>query len=252
LRLAIRGLDFPSEHATGDVTLGNTVIKRVEKFKYLGRIVSADNKDAAALDARMAVANKTYFLLHRCYFKHAHVKTDLKVKIYNAIVRAQLLYAAETIAPHENDLRRIDAMHRKCLRQITGIQTFKNAEGEIRYPENWKVYKHANAMSLSNEIKVQKLRFYGHILRRPSKSDLLFLLDASVSPLLPLQHRGSGKYLVEGLRDGAAEAQLSVSDAVLRSRWKRKCKIFVKRLRELDQKPTDPGIAMRQGAIPAN
>ena len=79
-------LDFPRP-ARQQLQLGgnDNVVKRVEQFRYLGRILSVDNNDAAALDARIAAANLTFKRLQPAFCANTMRRAD-RMRIYKAMV----------------------------------------------------------------------------------------------------------------------------------------------------------------------
>lgn len=209
-------------------------IKNVKEFKYLGRRVTPDNRDERAINARLQSARATYFSLHSKFLKNKNISVNSKHEVWKSIVSSQLIYAAETCVITQRTARTLDTAHRSMLRQITGIQTYKNAQGEIRYPANKTIYKAAKSNRITLDIELQKLRFMGHLLRRPENSDLHFLLEASI-PHLPSRHRGGKPQLIATLFALARNAGTNTRDAKLRSLWRSSCMNYYNKHRRLDQ-----------------
>jgi hypothetical protein len=229
------GLDFPAADShDGPLMLDGKEIKNVKKFKYLGRVITQDNRDESAIASRLQAARTVYYTLHRRFLKYKHVAAQTKYNVWKSIVASQLTYAAETCVLTSRTKRQLDAAHRSMLRQITGLQTYKNAAGEIRYPRSDRLYRLANANRITSDIELQQLRFYGHLLRRPENTDLNFLLNAEISELPP-RKMGGKPQLASSLAGLARQAGLERHDASSRSLWKRKCMFYFKTQRGLDQ-----------------
>ena len=233
--LRTAGLDFAPADNDVVVSLNGEPLKVVDNFKYLGRILCADNCDSAALKARMGISRKTYFALHRSFLRHKHVKTETRIEVWRSIVFAQLTYATETMVITRRAGEQLDVMHRRQLRQITGVQTYKDNNGNIRYPKDSRVYRAANSAKITNDIKLQKLRFYGHILRRQPGNDLPFLLKAKIATFRTCASRSFDKGLAVSLHRLGRVADVDTQHAQLRSLWRDDITKFHARLREADQ-----------------
>ncbi|VDO62502.1 unnamed protein product [Schistosoma margrebowiei] len=103
------------------LTLDDEQIEVVEKLVYLGSCISAgggmsDGIDTCLVKARAAYANLGHLWCLRV------VSLAMKGRIYNASVRAVLLYACETWPLRDEDVRRISLFDHRCLRGIADIQ----------------------------------------------------------------------------------------------------------------------------------
>jgi hypothetical protein len=124
-QLIAAGLTFPTEANLQPLTLGEEKITQTATFKYLGRILSNDNRDEAAVRARINLAQATFIKMHRKYFQQRHISTETKLAVYNAVIRAQVLYGCETTTPSKRALEALDRRHMQQLRNISGLLPFK-------------------------------------------------------------------------------------------------------------------------------
>ena len=76
--------------------VNGTPIERVVQFKYLGRVVTEGGSDHAAVTKRISIAASTFYNLERRYFNARKVRVRTNVRIFQAIITAQLLYGCET------------------------------------------------------------------------------------------------------------------------------------------------------------
>ena len=86
------------QYATATQTefyVDGTAIENVSEFKYLGRMISSNDRDELAVTARIKTARSKWMQLHRILSADgANCKT--MTKFYLAIVQAVLLYGSET------------------------------------------------------------------------------------------------------------------------------------------------------------
>lgn len=227
-RAAIKsaGYDFDAISENLDVNLEGTPLKNVSEFKYLGKVKTTTNSDSPAIKARLVKFQQIFFNLKRKVFLQTRLNRKLKLKIYNAVVVPQLTYATETMVLRKTDENRINTVHRRHLRSITGVNTYLDSTtGEVRYPPDSKVYQAAECGKISDLIRCRKVRFYGHILRRPARSDLRFLLGAKdVVSLHGIRSRTDRMNLVPSLVKLSASFGLRDEDALVREVWRRKVK----------------------------
>ena len=90
------------------------------------------------------------------------IKKETKLKLYRALVKPILLYNSGTWALTKADEDNIDAFHRKQLRRVLNI----------KYPKiitNESLYRQTKERPLSSEIREQRWRLFGHILRRDAE-----------------------------------------------------------------------------------
>ena len=76
------------------------------------------------------------------------------INIYKAIIRPSVLYGSETWSLTKRDEQRINMWEREVLRRIFGLV---NDRGEWRLRTNKEIY------DLVTVIKVQKLKWLGHV-----------------------------------------------------------------------------------------
>ena len=92
-------------------------IESITEFKYLGRMMSADDYDDAAINYNITKATKTWWQMHRIL---SHDTADSRVMghFYLAVIQAQLLYGSETWVISQHALKRLESFHHRCVRAI--------------------------------------------------------------------------------------------------------------------------------------
>ena len=84
----------------------------------LGRILSADHKDDAAVSYNIKKASNAWFGMYRILSAdgaNAHVMA----RFYLAIIQAKLLFGSETWVLSQKALGRLEQFHARCARYIT-------------------------------------------------------------------------------------------------------------------------------------
>jgi hypothetical protein len=93
--------------------------KRVEKFSYLGSLISHDNDVSLEIKQHILVANKCYDGLAR-QLKYTFLSHYNKIKIYETLIRPVLLYGSETWPLKIGDIESLGVYKRRILRAIYG------------------------------------------------------------------------------------------------------------------------------------
>lgn len=148
------------------VQIGDHNFERVYKFKYLGSIVSVDNKISDEISERLKDGNRSYGALLPL-MKSKDLSKNEKKKIYRTIIRPIVTYASETWTLLKNDVRRLAVWERKILRRIYGP---KIENGEWRIRTNEEVLELYGQPDIIQEIKSARLRWLGHIERSDERS----------------------------------------------------------------------------------
>ncbi|CAH8674745.1 unnamed protein product [Schistosoma haematobium] len=147
------------------LTLDGEQIDVVEKFVYLGSCISAGGGVSDEINACIVKARAAYANLGRRWCLH-DVSLAVKGRIYNASVRAVLLYTCETWPLRVEDVRRLSVFDHRCLRRIADIQWQHHvSNAEVRH----RVSGHRDDNSVGVTILKHRLRWLGHVLRMSSQ-----------------------------------------------------------------------------------
>lgn len=223
-------LNFGPEDGGAPLTLDGQHLARVEEFKYLGTLVNADCRDSTAIAARTRAAAATYYKLHDGYCRGAIDKAT-KLKVYDAIVNAQLMFGAECWTPTAADDKRLDATQQQLLRRALGMNAVWLAQEERpHYPKRSMVLAAAERPRASDAAASAAVRFYGHVLRRPNNDDLRFVLRATVPGCVGAPSMGKSRAPADRMRALARAAGLVDEDAATRTRWRVKNRKYLKAL----------------------
>ena len=101
----------------------------VQKAKYLGCLIDRDGNDKCDVIARMEKASQAFRAVSSCVFKSGIITMRMKAAVYAAVVLSVLLYGCEAWALTEALLTRLRSFHRRCVREIAGVNS-EHVEGE--------------------------------------------------------------------------------------------------------------------------
>ena len=242
-RLRELGLDFPNDDVEPDpenprkLFIGTKVLERLEEFTYLGRVLTATNDDDRAARARINIARQTYNRMHARYMRSTRLSPQTRLRMWDAIVGAQVVFGSETWTAGVHAARALNRFQQGALRKLTGLLPSHNGE-HVVYPATHRVFAAARRPRLSDVIDHAKVRFYGHVLRRPEGDDCRFALGASIAGL-----KGRigvcPRTLTESMRSLAAAAGLRPEHAVSRAKWRAANRVRLRQLQDLAARTPD-------------
>ncbi len=153
-------LNQPKEELEQQLMLGNTELRRVNDFKYLGANLAYAHAD---LRVRKGQAWGAFWKLKNIWYAK-HIELKLKINIYKVAVLSILLYGAETwtITPFME--REINGFGTNCLRIILGIRRIDRITNEV-------VYSRSQQPALINMVRHRQLGYLGHVLRIADKEE---------------------------------------------------------------------------------
>ncbi|VDP01088.1 unnamed protein product [Schistosoma margrebowiei] len=149
--------------STPELMTGSEVVECVNRFTYLGSLISpcdlvCDEISAQIQRARLAFANLRY-LWHR-----RDIRLSTKGRVYCAAVRPVLLYGSETWPVRVEDIRRLLVFDHRCLRSIARISwDHRVSNAAVR-----KRVLGKDGKSIGGLVKLHQLRWLGHVLRMPN------------------------------------------------------------------------------------
>jgi len=142
------------------VNIGNsmTTIEDVDKFCYLGSMLTKDGGTEADIDNRLNKARHAYHKMRKVWSSRSLSKKT-KLRIFNTSIKPILLYGCETwkIAPRSS--QKLQVFINKCLRYIC----------RIFWPNvisNERLFDITNSTPINTEIRRRKWSWIGHTLRK--------------------------------------------------------------------------------------
>ena len=144
-------------------------IKEVNKFTYLGSVVSKDGGTDEDIKCRINKARHAFNTL-RPIWRTTALSIRNKIRIFNTNVKSVLLYGSETWRVTKTNTHKLQTFINRCLRNILNI----------RWPEkisNEQLWDKTNQTPMETEIKKRKWSWIGHTLRKPASNTTRQALD---------------------------------------------------------------------------
>ena len=145
---------------TEGVKIQDQVIPTKEHFRYLGSIVSGDGEIAEDVTHRIQVGwlkwrGASGVLCDR------RLPTKLKGKFYRTAIRPAMLYGSECWAAKKQNGNKMRVAEMRMLRGMCG----KTLKDRVR---NEDIRAMVGVASIEDKLRENRLRWYGHIYRRPA------------------------------------------------------------------------------------
>nr|KAG5686806.1 hypothetical protein BaRGS_013126 [Batillaria attramentaria] len=137
-------------------------IKEVDKFIYLGSVVSKDGKTDEDIKSRTNKARHAFRTL-RPIWRSTALSLRNKIRIFNSNVKSVLLYGSETWRTTKTGSHRLQTFINRCLRNILNI----------KYPlviTNQDLWERTRQVPIEQEIKKRKWGWIGHTLRKSTSN----------------------------------------------------------------------------------
>lgn len=144
--------------AAGDVNLDGKPLEMVQKFCYLGSIVSSSATLDDEINCRIGKAATTFGKLTKRAWQNKHLTTRTKTRIYESCVLSTLLYASETWTTYKGQEKKLNIFHLRCLRKLLNIKW------QDRVP-NSRVLERAGLTSIMTILSKRRMRWLGHVRR---------------------------------------------------------------------------------------
>jgi hypothetical protein len=149
---------FGDRNIDNNIQVAGNTIENVEKFEYLGSLLTWDNNCSEEIKRRIGKATGAMASL-RHIWSGKKLKIQNKLRILTTCVFSVLLYASETWTLKEADRKKLLVFEMKCYRRILRI----NWQDMIRNEDIRKSISREG--TIIDTIKKRKLRLFGHICR---------------------------------------------------------------------------------------
>ena len=138
--------------------VGGEDIKDVTTFTYLGATVTTTGGASEDISRRIGKARQAYYRLRKIW-NSGVIRRKTKIRIFEACVVSVLLYGCTTWKMNEGDEHKLDVFVHTCLRRIL----------KIFWPtrmSNEEVRRIAGVQMVSEQVRIRRWKFIGHILRK--------------------------------------------------------------------------------------
>ena len=160
----IKGTDSLPDDLT-KFAVNNTILEKVQHFKYLGSIRSADGTCLKDVMTRIAMAKAKMIQLKNIW-KDRSIAINLKLKMLKSLILPVLMYGCEAWTLRKKEEDKLKAAEMWLYRQLLSVswQDKRTNESVLR--------ELGTKRSLVKEINKRRLRYIGHAIRN-QKTDLM-------------------------------------------------------------------------------
>ena len=146
------------------ITLNGQTLDEVDKFKYLGALITKDGTSDKEIRTRIATASAAMSNLNKIW--KSKIDLRIKIKLYKSLITTIFLYGCEAWTLTANNEKKIQAFEMKCFRKILRI-AYKEHQTNLNV---WNQIKEATGPQehLLSTVKRRKLSWYGHNIRHDS------------------------------------------------------------------------------------
>jgi len=159
-----------------NVTVGDYNFEVVKDFVYLGCQMNSEGSNTSLeIKRRIVIANRCYFGLS----KHMRSKTlsrKTKITLYRTLIVPVLTYGAESWTISNYDENLIGSFERKILRKIFGPINVNGVWGQRHNRELYELYDETDLVTW---IKIQRLRWLGHVVRMNDDAPARAVFDSN-------------------------------------------------------------------------
>ncbi|RNA40614.1 RNA-directed DNA polymerase from mobile element jockey-like [Brachionus plicatilis] len=115
--------ELNSDSWQGDLVLNGDVIKRVSKMKYLGMILTDDDKNAAHIDKCKKSALKALNRLRDLSLLTNESHPNMKGHLFNTYIRPVLLYGLENLSLNKLEKLKLKRIEGNIVKMMMGLPT---------------------------------------------------------------------------------------------------------------------------------
>ena len=155
------------------LVVGGKHFEEVNSFVYLGSLVNSENNIGEEIRRRVTLGNRSFYSLQKL-FRSKTLHRNLKCQLYRSLVRPILAYGSEAWCMTQTDEQTLLVFERRILRTIFGgIQI----ENNWRRRFNHELYELYAEPDIVKYIKINRLRWFGHVLRMDEERVPLKMLN---------------------------------------------------------------------------
>ena len=145
------------------LTVAGENVEVVDSFVYLGSLMDRRGGSDLEIRRRIEIARSCMTLFDKHIWRSS-VRLDTKVRLYKTYILPVLLYGSETWATTKELCRRLDSFDCWCLRKILRI-SYK------QHVTNAEVRRVTQCQPVSDMVRNNRLRFFGHVARSKPTED---------------------------------------------------------------------------------
>nr|VZH93430.1 unnamed protein product [Spirometra erinaceieuropaei] len=169
-------------------------LQEVDSLKYLGARLLPNGQNKDDIFSRIDAASWVFPSLQKSLWIRRDLTIATKIRVYRASVRSVLLYGCECWALRVEDERKLGVFDHHCLRTILRVKFTDFVSNETVRA------RCDNIASITQAIRERRLRWFGHVLRRPPQELSVTALDPALLPYWRRRRGGQFKTWLDTVR----------------------------------------------------
>lgn len=141
-----------------NISVNGQQLEYVDKYEYLGTIISMNGKIEQEVRNRISKASRVYYQINNTLIGKKEISTKTKIHLYKTIYTPTLTYGAESWTMIDKHKSMVTAAEMKYLRKVQG----KTRRDRVR---NKSIRDELDLRPLVDEIEEKQLNWYGHLVR---------------------------------------------------------------------------------------
>ena len=150
---------------------GEDVLEKVEKFRYLGDMISCYVGASEAVSARIGSAWKKFWELSGVLVGKQGLSLKQRGKICQCCVRPVLLYCCETWELTVTDEARLCGAEHRMIRMMCGVRLVDRVSTDVL----------RDRVEIEDLIIQSRLRWYGHVMRGDINSQIREVMEVEIT-----------------------------------------------------------------------
>ena len=133
-------------------------LKQVSKFKYLESVFEEDGRCETDVKERIRAGWSKWKEVNGV-INDSRMPLKLKLKVYESMVRPVIMYGSECWTLRKKEEQLLERTEMRMLRRILGV----TLRDKIR---NEEIRRRTRVTSIAKKVKIGRLRWFGHVVRR--------------------------------------------------------------------------------------
>ena len=148
-------------------TVHEDALKRIEVYKYLGRLLAQDDDDAQAIRQQLRKARGVWARVGQV-LRGENTSPRVAAKFYKAVVQAILIYGSETWNLTKATLARLEGFHIRAAYKMAWVhRPTKGAHGLWQYPKSSDMLEECGMRPIVEYILVRRQTIAVYVADHP-------------------------------------------------------------------------------------
>ena len=151
---------------TCHITVHGSVLEQVNRFIYLGSLITSDGRAEHEIRRRISIAKATFTTMEKV-LKSTQIELKIRIRVLKCYVWSTLLYCTETWTISSAMMKMLNAAEMWFFRRMLKIPWSDKVTNE-------EVLRRAHSeKALLNEIVRRQMKFFGHVIRKDEVENLV-------------------------------------------------------------------------------